>query len=116
MAVLIYSIPPSDASAGVSAAQHSWLDFGASHEASQKLVLGAVETYGLGAVDADAALKAYCAAPATRAVCTEDVARKYLQSLLGDQVFDKHFDVNSKEYQYDVTIRLIMVSRVINPA
>jgi len=100
------------ASAGITAGSRGWFDFGASHEASQKLVLGVVETYGLDAVTADAALAAYCKAPTTQQVCTEPMARKHLRSLLGDHVLDQFYDLTTKKYRYSVTVRLIMVSRV----
>ena len=89
-----------------------WFNFGASRAASQKLVLGVVETYGIDAVAGERALKDFCTMEANRDLCTEAVARKYLRYLLGDRIFEKHFDRDTQAFQYDLTIQVIMVSRI----
>jgi hypothetical protein len=89
-----------------------WFNFGASRAASQKLVLGAVETYGIDAVAGEKALNEFCTAPATSGLCMETAARKYLWYLLGDRVFLKHFDPDTQAFQYDLTIQVIMVYRI----
>jgi hypothetical protein len=55
-----------------------WFDFGASRAASEKLVLGVVETYGLDSVAGTTALNSFCSAEETQELCTEKGARKYL--------------------------------------
>ncbi len=56
-----------DGSAATGLAGNSgWFNFGASRAASQKLVLGAVETYGIDAVAGEKALNDFCTASATR--------------------------------------------------
>jgi len=90
----------------------SWFNFGASRAASQKLVLGVVETYGIDAVAGEKALNDFCTAGATRDLCTEAVARKYLRYLLGDRIFEKHFDRDTQAFQYDLTVQVIMVYRI----
>lgn len=89
-----------------------WFNFGASRAASQKLVLGVVETYGVDAVAGEKALSDFCTADATRDLCTEAVARKYLRYLLGDRILAKHFDRDTQAFQYDLTIQVIMVYRI----
>jgi hypothetical protein len=90
----------------------SWFNFGAARAASQKLVLGVVETYGVDPVSGEKALADFCLAAATRDLCTEGVARKYLRYLLGDRILDKHFDRDGQAFQYDLTIQIIMVYRI----
>jgi hypothetical protein len=103
----------SDGSAGSGLTRSPGLfNFGASRAATQKLVLGVVETYGIDAVAGEKALKDFCAAPATLDLCTELVARKYLRYLLGDRIFDKHFDRDTQAFQYDFTVQVIMVYRI----
>jgi hypothetical protein len=99
------------ASAGV-AAKRGWFDFGAANEASQKLQLGIVETYGLDAVTAVNLLNEFCKAQATARLCSEDVARRHLRSVVGDRVLEKFLDPIERDYRYYLGVRLIMVSRV----
>jgi hypothetical protein len=100
------------AAAGAAPAKHGWFDFGAANQSSQKLVLGAVETYGLDAVTADAALTRYCNAAETKVRCTEDVVRRQLRSVVGDHVLDKFVDNAAHDFRYSVTVSVVMVSRV----
>jgi hypothetical protein len=89
-----------------------WFNFGTSRAASQKLVLGVVETYGIDAVAGEKALKDFCAADATRPLCTENEARKYLKYIVGDTACDQHFDRDTQAFQYDLTAQVIMVYRI----
>jgi hypothetical protein len=86
-----------------------WFNFGASRAASQKLVLGVVETYGLDPVTGEEALKKFCEAGK---LCTDPVARKYLRSLVKDRATDEHFDPKTQTFLPDLTIRIIMIYRI----
>jgi hypothetical protein len=100
------------AAAGVGGGTRGWFGYGAANQTSQKLTLGAVETYGLDVIAAGRALDQYCKKPETGDLCSEAVVRKYLQPVIGNHVFDKYVDMNTGEYRYSVTVQLIMVNRV----
>ena len=71
-----------------------------------------VETYGIPTVPASAALLRYCSQWWTKAVCNEQAARRYLQPIVGDRIWQKYLDSETGQPRYAMSVGLVMVNRV----
>jgi hypothetical protein len=101
----------SSAGAGIGADGRASASYAAASRQVEEFELSEVRTYGLPAVAAQQAFDQYCKEDAPE-VCEEATARKHLERVIGSRIYDKVLNEKSGDYEYAVTIEILMVYRV----
>jgi hypothetical protein len=101
----------SSAGAGIGADGRASASYAAASQQVEEFELSEVRTYGLPAVAAQQAFDQYCKEDAPE-VCEEATARKHLERVIGSRIYDKVQNEKSGDYEFAVTIEILMVCRV----
>ena len=100
----------SSAGAGIGADGKGSANYAAASQQMEEFELTEVRTYGLPSVAAQQVFDKYCSE--NDDVCNQATARKHLESVIGNRINDKIQNEKSGDFEFAVSIEILMVYRV----